>query len=33
MAAIAIFLAIAAIALEVVYTIGRFAMDTVQKIP
>lgn len=32
-AAIAIFLAIAAIALEVVYTIGRFAMDTVQQIP
>jgi hypothetical protein len=33
MAAVAVFLAIAAIALEVVYTIGRFTMDTVQKMP
>lgn len=32
-AAVAFVLAVAAIALEIVYTVGRFAMDTVQQIP
>jgi hypothetical protein len=32
-AAVAFVLALAAIALEIVYTVGRFAMDTVQQIP
>ena len=32
MASIAIFLAVAAIALEVVYTVGQFAMTTVEQI-
>jgi hypothetical protein len=32
LASIAIFLAVAAIALEVAYTIGQFAMTTVEQI-
>ena len=32
-AAVALVIAVAAIALEIAYVIGRFAMDTVQKIP
>lgn len=32
-AAVALVLAVTAIALEIAYTVGRFAMDTVQQIP
>jgi hypothetical protein len=32
-AAVALVLAVAAIALEIAYTVGHFAMDTVQQIP
>jgi len=32
-AAVALVIAVAAIALEIAYVVGRFAMDTVQKIP
>lgn len=33
MASVALVIAAAAIALELAYTIGKFALDTVEKIP